>query len=255
VAATHNATAYWVADGRGFDQACRGDRSRVRRRHGCELAGPPYRPLDNATPPKPVWLISSDAATSSSPTCPPGGGTRHARCAKILTEALYRPRPRRWRANAVVADLARAGRDARRRRSSHNGETRKARCATPVPPRETHSFSLTHAPGTDATNWRRSKQSGSGRRTLATASPRSAVVVATGPGVEPSGPTQGPHDERARGPHLSRECDAIDLLGRRRPCATTAGGPFLRSSSELAGCSGSTFTELREVAPRYPRDV
>jgi len=149
VAATHNATAYWVADGRGFDQACEviaPEFAGVMVRDGWA----PYRRFDNATHQTCLahLLRRSDELIADLPVW---GRDTPRKVREILTEALIARDLGDGERMAVVADLAERVEMLADDAHPHN-ENRKLVAHLYAERDALFSF-LTH-PGTDATNWR-----------------------------------------------------------------------------------------------------
>jgi transposase len=149
VAATHNATAYWVADGRGFDQACEviaPEFAGVMVRDGWA----PYRRFDNATHQTCLahLLRRCDELIADLPAW---GRDTPRKVREILTEALIARDLGDGERMAVVADLAERVEMLADDAHPHN-ENRKLVAHLYAERDALFSF-LTH-PGTDATNWR-----------------------------------------------------------------------------------------------------
>ncbi len=149
VAATHNATAYWVADGRGFDQACEvisPEFSGVMVRDGWA----PYRRFGNATHQTCLAHLCrrSDELIADLPV---SGRDTPRKVREILTEALIARELEDGERATVIADLAERVEMLADDAHPHN-ENRKL-VAHLYAEREALFSFLTH-PGTDATNWR-----------------------------------------------------------------------------------------------------
>jgi transposase len=149
VATTHNATAYWVADGRGFDQACEviaPEFAGVMVRDGWA----PYRRFDNATHQTCLahLLRRCDELIADLPAW---GRDTPRKVREILTEALIARDLGDGERMAVVADLAERVEMLADDAHPHN-ENRKLVAHLYAERDALFSF-LTH-PGTDATNWR-----------------------------------------------------------------------------------------------------
>ena len=149
VAATHNATAYRVADGRGFDQACEviaPEFAGVMVRDGWA----PYRRFDNATHQTCLahLLRRCDELIADLPAW---GRDTPRKVREILTEALIARDLGDGERMAVVADLAERVEMLADDAHPHN-ENRKLVAHLYAERDALFSF-LTH-PGTDATNWR-----------------------------------------------------------------------------------------------------
>lgn len=149
VAATPTATAYWVADGRGFDQACEviaPEFAGVMVRDGWA----PYRRFDNATHQTCLahLLRRCDELIADLPAW---GRDTPRKVREILTEALIARDLGDGERMAVVADLAERVEMLADDAHPHN-ENRKLVAHLYAERDALFSF-LTH-PGTDATNWR-----------------------------------------------------------------------------------------------------
>jgi hypothetical protein len=233
VAATRGATAYWVADGRGFEQACEvisPEFSGVMVRDGWA----PYRRFDSATHQTCLahLLRRCDELIADLPIW---ARDTPRKVREILTEALIARDLGDGEQMAVIRRSGRTSRDARRRRSSAQREP-KARGA---PVRGTRCpLQLPHPPG----NRRHQLESRASRPPG---------------GREPQGMGRqqdlawscdpGPHDERAAD-RISAGSRRHRLLEPTRPCAHAGGRSFaIHLNRRLFG---STFTELRKVAAR-----
>jgi transposase len=149
VAATRNATAYWVADGRGFDQACEvisPEFAGVMVRDGWA----PYRRFDNATHQSCLahLLRRCDELIADLPVW---AQDTPRKVREILTEALIARDLGDGKRTVVMADLAERVEMLADDAHPHN-ENRKLVAHLYAERDALFSF-LTH-PGTDATNWR-----------------------------------------------------------------------------------------------------
>ena len=233
-ASSARATAYWVADGRGFDEACEvisPEYSGVMVRDGWVV----YRRFDKATHQTCLAHLTRrcDELITDLPA-----GARHTprQVREILTEALAARDLDDDERAAVVADLTE--RVEMLAEDAHQNDENRKLVAHLYAERDALFTFLTH-PGTDATNWR------------AEQAIRPAVVNRK-VGRQPDLVWRchpGTHDERAAD-RISARSRRHRLPGPSRP------GPHAGRGSVAFHLKrrlfGSAFTELREVAPRYP---